>query len=183
MLEPFAVACGFCHADNRRDQRDHCERCGGPLPSLPRGNPGPPPPAWPRALPPGYETRERYTRNVFVMVGIIFTIPFFWTVIFPLIGIPLWIHGKRKAHRKLRALVYGVPTRGRLLSCTLDTTQQINGRNPWLLRYSFETARGVLEGSLNAWDDAHRHRSPGDVLWVVAVEGEPDTNAIWPPLR
>lgn len=183
MLEPFALACGFCHAENRRDLVDHCARCGGPLPSLPRGNPGPPPPAWPRALPAGYASRERYWRNVFVLIGMVFTIPFFWTLIFPAIGIPLWIYGSRIAERKLRALTFGVPTRGRLISCFPDVTQQINGRHPWLLRYAFETGHGVIEADLNAWDDAHRLRSPGDVLWIVFVDGEANTSSIWPPLR
>ena len=112
-----------------------------------------------------------------------FTIPFFWTVIFPAIGIPMWIYGSRIAERKLRALTRGVPTRGRLISCSPDRTQNINGRHPWLLRYAFDTGHGTVEGTLNAWDDAHRLRNAGDVLWMVFVEAEADTSSIWPPLR
>ncbi|MHB8875931.1 MAG: hypothetical protein ACYC8T_19760 [Myxococcaceae bacterium] len=183
ILEPFAVQCGWCAAANRRDQVDVCANCGGPLPSLPGGHPGPRPPPTPRGLPPGYRTRVLYWRNVNVMLGIVCTVLFFWTVVFPAIGIPLWVIGRRRARRTLAALVFGTPTRGRVTAVELDLNQAIRGRHPWLIDYDFDTETGVAHGQCEAWDPSNARRSPGDAIWVVFTPALPGQNALWPPIR
>lgn len=183
LLEPLAVECGWCAASNRRDQVDHCTRCGGPLPALPGGHPGPRPPQTPRGLPVGYRARVLYWKNVLVLIGIVFSVFFCWTLIFPAIGIPMWVIGRRNARRKLMALGFGVSTRGRVTGISKDLTQSINGRHPWLIAYDFDTETGVRRGEVAAWDASSAQRSPGDVLWVVYVPGAPEENAIWPPIR
>lgn len=183
LLEPMAVECGWCGISNRRDQTDECSSCGGPLPALPGGHPGPRPPDAPRALPPGYENRVKYFRNVFAMLGMIFTVCFCWTLIFPLIGLPLWIRGQRKAQRQLTALRYGFVTRGRVLSVTLDESQSINRQHPWTIAYEYDLPSFTLRGEVTTWDRANTRRSAGDVLWVVVIPSAPAESTIWPPIR
>ena len=183
LLEPLAVECGWCDASNRRDQTDACTACGGPLPALPGGNPGPRPADCPRTLPPNYENRIRYWKNVNVLIGLIFTLCFWWTLIFAAVGIPLWIKGRNSAERKLAALRNGIPTRGRITSVAVDTTQHINNRNPWRIEYTFDLPNGTFHGFATAWDPSSARRSTGDVLWIVAVPSDPAINAIWPPIH
>lgn len=184
LLEPLVVDCGWCAASNRRDQTADCVRCGGPLPAIPGGQPGPRPPDVPRKLVKEYEDRIKIWKNVEVLIGAIFTLCFFWTIIFPIIGIILWKKGADRAARQLAALQHGTPTRGRLLSVQIDTTQAINNQHPWRIDYEFDTYNsGVQRGTCSAWDKISDRRKPGDVLWVVYSETNPSQNAIWPPIR
>ena len=183
LLEPLAVECGWCGASNRRDLTDACRQCGGPLPSLPGGNPGPRPPEPVRRLPEGYAMRVQLWKNVFVLIGVMFVCVFFWTILFPIIGAFLWIKGARDARNKLDALRTGLATRGQIKSIQLDTTQHINHRNPWRIEYTYDTPKGPLAGACTAWDPSSVQRRVGDVVWVVFVPGRHDAHAIWPPIR
>ena len=189
-LNPTVVECGWCKATNRRNEVDHCERCGGPLPALPGQNPGPAPPPVPRELPSGYRWRTLLWNNVMALMGAAFVLVFFWTIIFPLIGIPLWYFGHRKAKRWLLALEQGSPARGELTKVALDRSQARNEKNPWRIEYTFKLSDGsVVESFCEAWDPSHAERKAGDVVWVVFAyekegqdRGEP-ASAIWPPLH
>ncbi len=183
LLEPWIVECGWCGSSNRRDQTGTCASCGGPLPSIPGGRPGPRPPDPDRTLPRGYKLRALVTRNVLALVGIIFTVVFFWTLLFPLIGIPMWVVGWRRARRQLHALEHGIPTRGRLTAVELDRTQHINGVNPYRVAYAYDTPDGTLPGSSEGWDRAHGRRPRGEHVWVVHDLTDPTIHALWPPIR
>jgi len=185
LLEPMVVECGWCDASNHRDLVDHCGRCGGPLPALPGGNPGAPPPAVPRALPRGYRWRVLLWKNVLAAIGAVFTTIFCWSVIFPIIGIPMWYFGHRKGKRWLLALEHGRATGGRLTQVAKDYSQKSNGESPWRIEYTYERHDGTEDsGFCEAWDPAHVRRKAGDAVWVVY--GEDDgalISAIWPPLH
>lgn len=186
--------CGWCGTTTSDDDKERCTSCGGPLPPLPkpvlveRGLSGaalvpPPPPPAPRELPATYLRRVRYTGNVLVILGMIFTLCFFWALIFPLIGIPLWVVGMRNANRKIRALQEGVAAEGMLASVTVDTSTTINNEHPFKLRYVFDTPRGTFEGTATAWDALQGLREVGEIVQVVYVPGEEETvNALWPPV-
>jgi hypothetical protein len=185
VLEPMVTDCGWCGRSNHREQTAHCVACGGPLPALPGGEPGPRPPDVPRALPDGYAQRVRLWKNVLVMLGLMFTLVFFWTVVFPLIGLPMLWWGNRKATDQLDALVGGRGTRGRIVKVAKDPSQSINGRNPWRIDFAYDLHDGSSAAAwCHAWDPISADRHAGDAVWVVY--GERDgrrTAAIWPPLR
>lgn len=186
LLEPWVLQCGWCGATNRRDETATCTRCGGPLPSIPGSHPGPRPPPAPRTLPPGYERRVRYWKNVLTMIGMIFTLAFFWTLLFPLIGVFLWRAGHRKASAWIQALVHGTPVSGRITAVEVDYSQSINHEHPWLLRYAYDTPDGVREGVVESWDPVTARRPVGEHLWVVWIPAsgdQPDRVALWPPIR
>lgn len=187
--------CGWCGTTTRDEERTHCPSCGGPLPALPRavlverGKEGaalvpPPPPLAPREFPAKYARRVRYWNNVPVIIGMIFTLAFFWTGIFPLIGIPMWVFGMRRANRKLRALAEGEAAEGTIMAVRADTSVTKNGQHPWRLDYVFETPRGTFEGTAQAWHPSAARRETGEIVQVVYVPGEEETvNALWPPIR
>jgi hypothetical protein len=185
-LEPLVVQCGWCQASNRREQTAACVRCGGPLPALPGGEPGPRPPDVPRALPDGYRWRVLLWKNVTALIGAAFVIVFFWSVIFPLIGAPLWYFGHRKGKRWLLALETGRATRARLTRVALDRSQSANGQHPWRIEYSFDLhTGGIGSGFCEAWDAVNGQRREGDVVWAVYAYDQQGqlASAIWPPLR
>ena len=124
-------------------------------------------------------------KNVPALIGAVFSTVFIWSILFPLIGIPLWIHGHRKARRWLTALEGGRATRGRLTHVGYDTSQSSNGRHPWRIEYRFDLHEGgEAEGFCEGWDPAHARRAPGDAVWIVYTrEGERLASAVWPPLR
>lgn len=181
MLEPLVVQCGWCGTDNPRDELTHCRSCGGLLPSLPGGDPGPRPPAVPRELPAGYALRVRWTGNVDVMIGLVFTVLFFWTVIFGVVGVMLFQRGWKRADGWLAALRSGRATGGVLAEVIVDTSQHVNNVHPWKLTYTYERADGTIgEGFVTVWDPSSARRHAGDAIWVV-YEGE--ASSIWPPLK
>lgn len=185
-LEPLVVLCGWCQASSRRDQTADCERCGGPLPALPGGEPGPRPPDTPRVLPPGYRWRVLLWKNVSAFIGAAFVVVFFWSVIFPLIGAPLWYFGHRRGKRWLLALETGRATRARLTRVALDRSQSINEQHPWRIEYQFDQHEGGSgRGFCEAWDALNGRRREGDAVWVVYARDATGhvASAIWPPLR
>ena len=157
---------------------------GGHLPALPTGEPGRRPPAVPRPIPKGYARRVLLWWNVTATIGAGFTVIFFWSIIFPIIGIPMWYFGHRKGKRWLHALTQGRATRGILTKVARDYRQKRNGVSPWRIEYRFDRHDGSEgTGFIEAWDPAHEGRTRGDAVWVVY--GELDgaaVSAIWPPM-
>lgn len=179
------VECGWCGRSNQREQVAHCVACGGPLPGLPGGEPGPRPPDTPRTLPDGYAGRVRLWKNVLVIIGLFFTVVFCWSVVFPLIGIPLLYVGNRRALDRLEALANGRATRGRIIAVEVDHSETMNGKHPWRITWAFDRHDGTTgEGVCRVWDPISAQRSSGDAVWVVyGARADREVNAIWPPLR
>ena len=195
--------CPWCDAAAADPTRETCTNCAGPLPApllapapqpalvsmpmqmpmLPARGPGPMPPPPPRQIPKPYVNRVLYWRNVYFILGVIFTVVLFWTIVFPAIGIPLWIYGHRRAQRELRALQHGQVAQGQLTSVTMDHTQSINNRHPWVVAYAFGTPSGPRQGTDQGWDQSNGYRLPGDPVWVVYLDDAADCSAVWPPVR
>lgn len=72
---------------------------------------------------------------------------------------------------------------GQIISVRLDYSTTINNRHPWIVAYAFATPRGMQQGTDQGFDDMNGYRMPGDPVWVVYVDGEPDCSAVWPPVR
>ena len=181
------LPCGWCGTTNTDVARTNCVNCGGPLPPPPTltvDDPGAPPPPAPRQIPEKYRWRVMLWKNVLVMIGAIFTIVFCWSIIFPIIGIPLWIIGHRRAQGKLAALERGLPGRAELLGVERDHSVKINGRSPWRIEYLFEDRSGQLhEGWQHTWQAQHTRRPVGEKFWVVYLPEDPEQNSIWPPVK
>ncbi len=185
--EKIQIDCPWCSTVNRVTDETNCVNCGGPLPAIPHNNEGMdkglPPGSVPREIPKVYIKKLKY-KNVHFIIGFVFTVPFFWTIIFPIIGFFLMRYGLKTANKKLFALENGIKAEGVLVDIFKDTSQSINGRNPWLLEYEFRTESGKLitAKKTGAWNKNNRYRRPNDYLWVVYIPDNPEINAIWPPV-
>lgn len=184
--------CGWCSSGTRDVHATGCVACGGALPPLPPRilaelalpTPEVPyPPETPRKFPPGYAYRVRYSNNVGVLLGALFTVVFCWTIMFPIIGIPLWYFGHRRAERQLRALQVGRAVEGTITKVFLDTSQHINKKHPWQIDYRFETPTGPATGSVTSWDPMTERREAGERVWVVYDQAADHTaSSLWPPV-
>lgn len=202
--------CGWCGCPSRDVRDPDCDSCGGPLAPVPQRilrelelpvPDWPLPPSAPRSLPRGYEFRVRYGRNTAVIIGIafvsIFVFPLFdgivslspdWLALlggsfFGVIGAALWRFGARRAERWIHALKYGHAVEGTITRVFEDQGQSINDKHPWQIDFSFEAPSGPRNGFVTSWDPMTRSREAGERVWVVFNEDDPDTNALWPPVR
>ena len=181
------LPCGWCGTTNTDLSNPNCTNCGGPLPpppTLTSDDPGAPPPQPPRQLPVKYRRQVLFWKNILVLIGAVFTIVFCWSIIFPIIGIPMWIIGHRRAQSRLAALERGNAARAELISVDKDHSVKINGRSPWRIEYTFETTNGQLhDGWEHTWQAHHSRRPVGEVFWVVYLREDPEQNTIWPPVK
>lgn len=181
------IECPWCKSVNRVINETHCKSCGGPLPAVSHDNSGikrgAPPPPPPRKLPAVYVRKIKYGNTMFI-IGIICIVPFFWSIIFPVIGFFLVRSGLRTAKRKIEALENGIKTEGILIDIYRDTRESVNGKHPWRLDYEFTTKTGHLIKSkkTGAWNSNNRYRKSDDKLWIVYIPENPEINAIWPPV-
>ena len=185
--EAVQVECPWCKTVNRVIDETNCKNCGGPLPAVSHDNSGidrgTPPPSVPRKLPDIYIKKLKYRSTMFI-IGIVFIVPFIWSVIFPIIGFFLVRSALKTANRKIAALENGIKAEGDLVDIYKDTSESVNERHPWRLDYEFKTRNGELitAKKTGAWSNNNRHRRIGDKLWVVYLRDNPNINAIWPPV-
>lgn len=177
--------CGWCGTHVSDASLTNCRNCGGPLPALPaddgRLELGQPPPAAPRRLPDTYRRRVLFSKNVFVILGVVFTFCLGWTIVFALVGAPLLYVGWTRAQKKLRALTDGHRSGGRIVEVERDGTVQINNRSPWKIVYTYEAAGKEREGWVHAWDRPRLR--PDDAVWVVWGPDDPADSCLWPPVK
>ena len=181
------LECSWCSTTNKVTNETNCVNCGGPLPAVPHNNDGldkglPPGPT-PRTLPKVYINKLKY-KNIYFIIGIIFLVLFFWTVIFGIIGFFLMRYGLKTANKKIMALENGTNAEGVLIDIYKDRSQEINGKNPWLIEYEFTTEKGELitAKKTGAWNTNNRYRRPNDQVWVLYMPENPEISAIWPPV-
>ena len=191
------ITCGWCHT-NYTQWQTNCANCGGPMPPLPGMEIGPEPPDPPRMLPKGFEFRLKWSRNAAVLAGLgmmfitglMFTAMIkakIWFSVVPalffLMGFFLFRYGRKTAVSTARAFRRGIAAEGRVASVSLDTTQSINGRNPWRLVYHFTAGEQQREGVLTSFDSTLGGRSAGQPLWVLYLADDPDQCTIYPPVK
>ncbi|MBL7910829.1 MAG: hypothetical protein JNJ41_07240 [Bacteroidia bacterium] len=163
----------------------NCSNCGGTLEyNLVMGDPGIKPPMSPRELPKKFIRRIKYTGNVMTMIGIAFTIPFFWTVIFPIIGIICWRKGIKEANNELIPLEHGTAILGQITSIERDYTKTINNKSPFVVEFLFEAGGQKHIGNVgNIFDPIDQQKKVGDKVWVVYMPENPALSSLWPPLK
>ncbi|TGL24194.1 hypothetical protein EHQ46_03475 [Leptospira yanagawae] len=183
---PFetAIQCPWCKTKYPNTNSTNCTNCGGTLEyTITSDGMGSEPPIAPRVLPAKFKRRIKYTGNVMTMIGIIFTIPFFWTILFPIIGIFCWRKGLKTANDELLPLEEGKATVGEITDIRKDYTQSLNGESPSIVEFVFEVNGIQHKGNVgNIYDQVHLTKKVGDQLWVVYMPNDPDKSSVWPPL-
>ncbi|MBM9590133.1 hypothetical protein JWG41_06730 [Leptospira sp. 201903075] len=180
----FIVQCPWCKSQFPGTKLTNCTNCGGTLEyEYNTDELGSKPPNAPRILPPKFKRRIKYTGNVMTLIGIIFTIPFFWTILFPIIGIFCWRKGIKTANEELLPLENGESTVGEITDIRKDYSQSLNGRSPTVVEFVFESKGKKHVGNVgNIYDSVHLTKKLGDKLWVVYMPNDPSQSSVWPPL-
>ncbi len=179
------IKCVWCRSQFMDTTITNCSNCGGTLEyKVKTGEPGIKPPMAPRELPKKFIRRIKYTGNVMTIIGMAFTIPFFWTVIFPIIGIICWRKGIKEANNELIPLEHGTPVLGQITSIKRDYTKTINNKSPFVVEFLFEFGGQKHTGNVgNIFDDIDQQKQPGDKVWVVYMPENPELSSLWPPLK
>lgn len=178
------VKCPWCRSQFANAVISNCTNCGGPVEfQKDKSTLGIKPLLAPRELPKKFVRRIKYFGNVYTMIGVIFTVPFIWTVIFPIIGIFLWRKGIKDANDELTPLMYGELTEGQIDSIEMDYSKTINGRHPLEVHFSFDANGQTITGNVgNIFDSVDQLKNPGDPVWVVYMPSDPNLSSVWPPL-
>jgi hypothetical protein len=117
------------------------------------------------------------------MLGIVFTIPFFWSVIFPIIGIFLWRKGLRDASNELIPLQHGSIAQGEITSVEYDYSKTINGKHPLTVNFSFAVGGRTYQGNVgNIFSSINQLKQAGEGVWIVYMPENPDLSSVWPPM-
>lgn len=190
--------CGWC-GTHYSTWQSRCNSCGGPMPPLPGMDLGPEPPPAPREMPRAFETKQKWTGNPLAMVGLVFfliggllllvfvfALPLFAFIPLIFVGLGWFLLrlGRREAARVLNAFRFGRAVKGTITEVHVDSTMTVNGRHPWRIHYSFPGASGQThEGNAVTFDSSAPDRERGQPVWVLAVDGQPEQNTIYPPVK
>ena len=108
-------------------------------------------------------------------------IPFFLIgVVLLAIGGWLFIGQFKDAQKQVDALRNGEATRGRITEVREDLTVQVNGRNPWSIRYQFEVNGHSYEGEVSTLNSVGEQLREGRTAWVLYLPTAPQWSSIYP---
>lgn len=190
-LATTAVTCPWCGTYYPvRPTMSNCMNCGGILPKGISNELGIKPPLAPRELPKKFKKQVLLWKNTKALVGFIFlcigipTIPLFgFGLIFTILGYFLYKNGKKEGIEKIAALENGLATEGEIVEVTYVATESINGKHPYLIKYTFETETGQTQlDSVKSWDDSNALLQKDNKIWVVYLSENPQISSPWPPM-
>ena len=170
------------------------------MPPPPGMDAGPEPPPPPRKLPQGFALRVRFTRNWMLIAGLVSLFialsminalldfrslgAAFLPILFLLGGIGGITQGVQHASRVLDAFRNGIAIKGKVGSVSEDTQTTVNGKHPWKIAYTFESGGHCHDGRVTTFDVETANRLwGGPPAWVLVVEGNPERNTLYPPIK
>jgi len=134
---------------------------------------------------------------VFVLLGGIFLItgiPLTLGIVTAFIGIPfaglgvlflipgILIGNKRlqAARTTVKVLREGSATKGEIMAVDMNYHVQVNGRNPWTIRYAFEAGGQEHEGQVTTLNPPTPMLEAGDTAYVLYLPESPASNSLYP---
>ena len=101
-------------------------------------------------------------------------------LLFPLVGLGLAIGAVRSNQREKAAFTNGTAVLASVSFAGLDQSTKVNGRHPYIVRWSFETGGQTYTGSLSAMDSTHLAplAASGKVV-VLYLPDNPKANTLW----
>ena len=90
--------------------------------------------------------------------------------------------GLGRAERQLAALERCIAAPGELTAITVDRSEAINGRNPWLIEFAFMVSGVRRVGQVRSWA-AEPAWQVGDAVRVVHLPDQPEVCSLWPPVN
>ena len=170
--------------------------------SLPQGSPIMPPPP-PRPIADRYVWKLLLSDDwaiaalVFLLLGVIFTsvgVPLTLGIITAFIGIPFALLGLlflaggiavavwryQEAQKVVGVLRVGEAVEGQITQVEENFHVQVNGRNPWVIRYEFAHDGNKYEGEVGTLNSPGPALQPGRKAYVLYLPQEPERNVIYP---
>lgn len=95
------------------------------------------------------------------------------------VGALLHALGAWQRRRTLELFRIGEEARGKVLSVELDTSQRINRRHPWRVRYRFESNGRAHEGKATFWTPDRPDVEVGARVVVLFAPGRPSRSLLW----
>lgn len=190
-LPNTSVTCPWCNTFYPTQPTTiNCMNCGGTLPKGISNDLGEKPNLPPRELPKKFIKKVMLWKNTKALIGFIFmcvgipTIPLFgFGIIFTAIGYFFYKSGKKEGLEKITALQNGIATEGEIVVVSFDTSETINGKHPYVVKYTFTTKSGQPQiDSVKSWDDNNAFLKNGDKIWVVYIPENPQISSPWPPM-
>ncbi len=160
------------------------------------------PPA-PRPISDGYAWRLVVTDGwaisafVFALLGFIFTITgggLTIGIITAFVGIPFlgmgllfflggvwilfWRYGE--ARKVVEVLKNGEPIEGEIIETAVNASVQINGRNPWTIKYGYEVGGQYYEGKVTTLNVPGMYLQPGRKACVLYLPSAQDHSTLYP---
>jgi hypothetical protein len=144
---------------------------------------------------------QKWSRNPLVLGGtgmivlgivgalfVAFVIKKPWFAILPLgfgaLGIYVLHGGRKEAVRILAAFRNGRAVKGEVVEVLVDSPYQVKGQHPWRIVYAFKSKHGKKHrGAAITFDPNAPNRQPGQPLWVLMVDENPEQNTIYPPIK
>jgi membrane protein implicated in regulation of membrane protease activity len=200
------ITCPWC-GTNYESFQSNCRNCGGPLP-IPKES-GlleeeilmPPPP--PRPIAQNYAWRLLFSDGwaiaalvllilgvIFAPLGIILTV----VIVTAFVGLPfaalglLFLAGGaavvwwryREMQQVVDVLRIGDSTTGQILSVEENYHVEINGRNPWLIRYQFQHEGLSYEGQVSTLNTPAANLQAGKPACILYLPQTPARNSLYP---
>jgi hypothetical protein len=192
--------CPFCHLPNPSSAQ-RCGGCGGPLQRTPTSLLIPVPPA-PRAT--NWKLLRSDPGSSFMLLfgaifggiggglGLLFIILGVATLVLPMAGAGLLVFlifggigggcfgwGFYRARSTHQLWVNGVAVEGRVLSVEENHSVRINGRHPWIVRYSFPWIDGQKEAESSILDPRLRTVQEETALQIIVNPNDPTQSLVY----
>jgi hypothetical protein len=100
--------------------------------------------------------------------------------VFAVVGLFMLLGAVRSNRREIRAFVHGTAIEADVVERGVDRRVKVNGRHPRLVRWRFEVAGRVHDGTFTHMDEAViREVAPGDRVAVLYDPRNPRVNTLW----
>ena len=126
---------------------------------------------------------------IFISVGLPLLFVFLTGIPFALLGlvflgtgIPILIWRYREAQRTLEVLRMGRATQGTITDVTQNYAVTVNNRHPWTVHYAFEVGGQRYEGKTTTLRPIGFTHRPGQTVYVLYLERNPERSTIYPPV-
>ncbi len=203
------IVCPWCGTSYTNFQ-SNCSNCGGPLPAseqtlsstaTPESVPVPPPAprpisnnyAWKLLTSDGWAITAfilSLLGGIFSLVGVGLTIalitafvgiPFLLLGLMLLgIGIALIIWRYQKSQQLVNVLRSGQATSGKITEARQNYSVQVNGRSPWVIRYSFQAEGQEYAGIVSTLNQVGGNFHVGEHVCILYLPAAPQWNSIYP---
>jgi hypothetical protein len=200
------ITCPWCGTSYVSFQTN-CSKCGGPIPlppkeTKPQFEPERPPMA-PRPFSDSFIWKLIFSdgwaiaASIFLLLGGIFAItgiPLTLAIVTAFVGLPfaglgllflaaggvIFMNRYQKAVTTVKVLREGQAVLGQILSVDMNYSVQVNGRNPWIIKYAYQVAGRNYQGEVTTLNRPGSFAQAGNAAYVLYLPDAPENNSLYP---